>query len=145
MSDFFFDASEIDTTDDLLPVGEYRFIITDCELRDTQSKTGKFVRAVLEVVDGQHAGRKVFKIMNVKNTNSTAEEIGKKDFARMIEGVFGEKKKISSLDEFLNRTVLGKVKHGKDKNGDKRVDIASYKFDGEKDAPTTQKLDDLPF
>jgi len=70
-----FDANDYqDTQFDLLPPGEYLVAIVDSERRST-SKGGEMIVLELEVLRGQHEGRKVWDRLNIVNANTQAQEI----------------------------------------------------------------------
>jgi hypothetical protein len=143
MDSFVFDATEIDTNDELLPVGTYDFLVLECELKHTKNGNGQYVSLKLQVIGGEHDGRLLFKNMNIMNANAQAEEIGKKEFARFVEGVYGEKRRITDLQDFVNRQVNAKVKHTTGKDGEKRADLTAYKSSNNGNSEV--KEDNLPF
>lgn len=58
-----------------LPAGWYNVKITDSEMKPTKAGDGSFLALTMEVLDGQHAGRKVFTNLNLDNKNPVAVKI----------------------------------------------------------------------
>jgi hypothetical protein len=72
-----FNAAEVEPQQSLepIPAGWYRAVITASEEKPTKAQTGSFLMLTLEVIEGQHQGRKVFDRLNLNNPNATAVEI----------------------------------------------------------------------
>jgi hypothetical protein len=78
-----FDASQVDTTDTFapLPAGEYVAAIVESDWKDTKSGTGRYLKLTLEILEGEHAGRRVWDMLNLENSNQTAVDIARKSLA----------------------------------------------------------------
>ena len=59
-----------------LPVGEYLCVISDCELKDTNDGTGKYISLKWQVIQGDHEGRIFFENINIQNKSEKATQIG---------------------------------------------------------------------
>lgn len=64
-----------------LPAGWYPVQISNAEIQDTKSGTGKYLKLELEVIGDHHAGRKVFARMNIVNPNPQAVQIAMRELA----------------------------------------------------------------
>lgn len=60
-----------------LPPGDYEVIVTRSEIRRTQSGSGEYISLEMQVVDGEHSGRRLWENLNVNNPNKQAEDIAK--------------------------------------------------------------------
>lgn len=58
-----------------LPKGSYAAIVMDSDIKMTKAGTGQYIELTLQIVDGPHAGRRVWDRLNVSNPNKTAEDI----------------------------------------------------------------------
>ena len=105
-----FDATNVkpDVGFDLLPEGKYPCIITSSGFEDTKDHTGKMLKLVLEVVDGEHKGRKVFARLNLVNKNDQTVSIAQAQLSAICHAVGILKPKDSS--ELHNRPMLVTIK-----------------------------------
>lgn len=72
-----FDANQVEPNDafDPLPSGEYVCIITASEMKPTKSGSGAYLELEFQVVDGPHAGRKLWDRLNLDNASEVAVKI----------------------------------------------------------------------
>ena len=75
-----FDATGIEPTTgyDVLPAGKYRAHIVESEMRVTRNGMGQFLWLMLEIVEGQYQGRKLFDQLNLVNSNPQTVEIAQR-------------------------------------------------------------------
>ena len=66
-----------------LPRAFYQVMVIGSDLKPTQAGTGQYVELVLQVVDGDHSGRRVWDRLNVSNPNKTAEDIAKRQLQEL--------------------------------------------------------------
>lgn len=66
-----------------LPRGMYQVIVMGSDLKATQAGTGQYIELTLQVVDGEHAGRRLWDRLNVSNPNKTAEDIAKRQLQEL--------------------------------------------------------------
>lgn len=84
MPEINFDSTTIEPIGsfDLLPVGKYPVIITKSEYKMTKEKAGRvatqYLSLTLDVVDGEHRGRKLFSSLHINNQNEDAKRIAKR-------------------------------------------------------------------
>lgn len=80
MAQFQFDASQVKPQEgfDPIPAGWYHARIIESEAKPTKSGDGGYIELTLEIIDGAHAGRKVFDRLNLWNANPTAVEIAQR-------------------------------------------------------------------
>lgn len=72
---------------DPLPAGWYNALITKCELKDTQSGTGQYIKVRYDITGPTHQGRVVFGNLNIKNANPRAEEIGRQQLGDLMRAI----------------------------------------------------------
>ena len=75
-----FDVSSYEATKsnfDPLPRGEYLAIVTENQMKATKSGTGEYLELVIQIVDGEFSGRKIWERLNIHNANETAETIAR--------------------------------------------------------------------
>ena len=84
-----FNALEIEpaTSYEPLPADWYKVVITDTEEKPTKAMTGSYLQLTIEVIEGQHAGRKVFDRLNLKNPNSVAVEIAQRSLSSICRSI----------------------------------------------------------
>ena len=72
-----FDATSVEPTTpyELLPAGKYSAQIVESEMRVTRNGMGQFLWLMLDILDGQHKGRKIFDQLN---PNPTTVEIAQR-------------------------------------------------------------------
>lgn len=84
-----FDASQVPPAEafEALPAGTYKAVITKTEMKDNRAKNGVFLEVELQIVDGEHANRKVWDRINLLNPSATAVEIGKRTLSAICHAV----------------------------------------------------------
>ena len=75
-----FDATSVEPTTayELLPAGKYRAQIVESEMRVTRNGMGQFLWLMLDILDGEQKGRKIFDQLNLVNPNPTTVEIAQR-------------------------------------------------------------------
>lgn len=72
---------------ELLPPGKYKVVISDSEEKQTKKGDGSYLRLTLTVVDGEHAGRKLFDNLNLNNPNDQAAGIARATLSAICRAV----------------------------------------------------------
>ena len=125
-----FDSAQIEPQSfDNLPAGDYTVMISDMVQKAVKApKVGSYLELTMEVVDGPHAGRKMWDRLNLDNPNETAKRIALEtlsSIARAV-GIFGPLNDLYVLaDKPINVNVTYKA--GRDANGNPR-DEAKYRY-----------------
>ena len=75
-----FDATSVEPTTayELLPAGKYRAQIVESEMRVTKNGMGQFLWLMIDILDGEQKGRKIFDQLNLVNPNPTTVEIAQR-------------------------------------------------------------------
>lgn len=72
---------------DAIPAGWYNAQIVGSEMKPTKDQTGQYLELTLQILDGEHAGRKLFDRLNLVNSNPTAVEIAYKTLKAIYNAV----------------------------------------------------------
>jgi hypothetical protein len=72
-----YDAPPARAAFDPLPPGDYPAIITDSQMKDTKAGTGQYIELVMQIIEGEFSGRKLWERLNVVNQNKQAEDIAR--------------------------------------------------------------------
>ena len=88
MATFNFNASSVEPmqprTFGPLPAGDYEMIIVKSDVRAVNPpKTGHYLELEMQVIAGEHSGRRHWERLNVDNPNKQAEEIAKEALAAL--------------------------------------------------------------
>lgn len=112
-----------------IPDGIYTAEVKKAELKDTKDGTGQYINLQFSVLGPTHAGRVVFAIVNIKNKNQQAEEIGLRQLKelRIACGIAT----LRDTDELVGRSMKIKVKTQKSEEyGDKNTVAAFISANG---------------
>jgi hypothetical protein len=83
-----FDATQVPPGSfDPLPPGRYPAVIVASEMKATKTGTGNYLEVVLEVIEGEHKGRRLWDRLNIKNPNAQAEQIAKATLSAICHAV----------------------------------------------------------
>jgi len=122
-----FDANNVDPSEsrEPIPAGWYKAVITQSEEKPTKAQTGSYLQMTVEVIDGEHAGRKAFERLNLNNPNATAVEIAQRTLSSICRAV-GVMTPRQSAD-LHDKPFMVKIKVKPAKDGyDASNDIAEY-------------------
>lgn len=64
--------------------GDYNLLITEAEYKNTKNGTGQGVALVMTIIDGPFAGNEVHTWINIVNSNSVAQNIGRSDMKALM-------------------------------------------------------------
>tara|TARA_R110002126_G_scaffold30625_1_gene99885 strand:- start:224 stop:691 length:468 start_codon:yes stop_codon:yes gene_type:complete len=111
---------------DPLPEGWYTTKITNSELKDTKSGTGQYIKLEFTVTSESFSGRKVWGMLNIRNDNEKAEEIGRKQLNSLMAALGMES--LGDTDELVGGDVSIKLKIKEASGGyDASNDVKAYK------------------
>ena len=115
---------------EVVPTGKYPVHIVNSEMKETKGGDGKFLWMELEILDGQHKGRKLFDRLNLINSNQQAVEIAQRTLSAICQAT--GQVQISDSQQLHGRAMLASVRvrpAGPDKNGimrDAQNEIRGY-------------------
>ena len=70
-----------------IPAGKYTAIITDSDLKETRSGTGRYLQLEFEITEGEYSGRKLWSRLNIENPNPDAVKFARADLAAICHAV----------------------------------------------------------
>ena len=84
-----FDANNVEPNAprEPIPAGWYKAVISGSEEKPTKAQTGSYLQLTIEVIEGDHAGRKVIDRLNLNNPNATAVDIAKRTLSSICRAV----------------------------------------------------------
>jgi len=84
-----FDANEVppSTGFDAIPAGKYKVVIEDTEEKQTKKGDGSYLQITFVVLDGEHAGRKLWARLNLNNPNDQAVGIARAELSAICRAV----------------------------------------------------------
>lgn len=110
-------------------------LITELEDRESTSNPGNWMlAATIEVVEGEFKGMKVFTNFNIKNSNPTAERIGKSQLAQLCLAVGCPRP--NSNNDLLNKPFRATFGKPQDFNGEQQSRIQKFDAVGGSDGVT---------
>ena len=112
-----FDATSVEptTAQDLLPSGKYRAQIVESEMRVTKNGMGQFLWLMLDIIEGDYKGRKIFDQLNLVNPNPTTVEIAQRTLSAICHAT--GKMHVSDSEELHLIPMTIQVKIRPPKNG----------------------------
>lgn len=133
------DVTDAKTTSfELIPEGDYTINCVTAEVKQTKSTTGEYINCKFAIVGGDHDGRVLFHMFNIKNDNPKAVEIGMGQLKSFLMASGVNNFKIQSAIELEGLTCQAKIKIKNDSYGEKNV-ISYFK---EKN-PVEEKLNQM--
>lgn len=154
---FSFNAKSVEPSapreDGPIPAGWYRMWIVNSEINRTKAGTGKRLELELDVIDGQHKGRKAWEGLNIENPSAQAQEIALRDLSAICyaTGVLN----FSTPLQLQRKPMLVKLGIEKKAGYKDRNIILGYKASDQDERPTVpadavaadsdDSDDDLPF
>ena len=130
-----FNANEVDPAQsrEPIPAGWYKAVITESEEKPTKAQTGSYLQMTVEVIEGDHAGRKAFERLNLNNPNATAVEIAQRTLSSICRAVGVMTPRTSS--DLHDKPFMVKIKVKPAKDGyDASNEIAEYAESGKTQA-----------
>lgn len=92
---------------DPLPAGWYSATISEAEIKDTKQGNGKYISARFKIDGPTHEGRIVFLMLNIRNANPKAEEIGRRQLGDLLRAL--GIKTLSDTDQLLGKSCAIKL------------------------------------
>ena len=89
-----------------LPAGDYEMIIVKSDVKPTKAGTGHYLELEMQVVSGEHSGRRHWERLNVDNPNKTAQDIAEAALASLCFAVG-----VSNMDDTVQLHDIPFVAH----------------------------------
>lgn len=93
---------------DPIPAGWYKAVIEATEEKPTKAQTGSYLQLKIQVIEGEHAGRKITDRLNLNNPNATAVEIAQRTLSSICRAVGVMTPRDSS--DLMDKPMMVKVK-----------------------------------
>jgi len=85
--DFNADTVEPSSGFEVIPIGDYKAVVTASEMKDTKKGNGKYLQLTYDILEGKYKGRKLFDRLNLKNSNQKTVEIAQRDLSALCRAV----------------------------------------------------------
>lgn len=120
-----FDANDFPQTPDYGPIpgGKYVAAIVASEMRPNRAETGSYLQLTLEIIEGEHKGRRLWARLNLDNPSEIAQKIARAELAAICRavGVLAPK----DSEELHNLPLVINVKCKKRNDSDEIVNVVS--------------------
>lgn len=133
-------AIEPDRPSEPLPPGTYTVVVVETEVRETKAGTGTYLNVEMEVIDGDHKGRRIWDRINLRNPNEQAVEIGMRRLSSICR-ILGLERLPNS--ELLHGKTLAVTVYHRDRGGRTNVDVKNYAATG-RAAPASKRVEAVP-
>ncbi len=91
MANFNFNAAAVEPMQQRsfapLPTGDYDMMIVKSDIKPTKAGNGHYLELEMQVVGGEHSGRRHWERLNVDNPNKQAEDIAKAALASLCKAL----------------------------------------------------------
>jgi len=122
-----FDANSVDPAEsrEPVPAGWYKVVIAKSEEKPTKAMTGSYLNLEMEIIEGEHAGRRVFDLLNLNNPNETAVETAQRTLSSICRAVGVYTPRTS--EDLHDKPMMAKVAIKPAKDGyDARNEVKEY-------------------
>lgn len=127
----------------LLPIGDYTAMIVKSSFGPTAAGNGQVAKLELDILEGQHKGRKIFSNLCLKHANPQTENIANAHFQELLLAL--GKERTNRLSVLHNIPLTVKVTLSQDKKTGKDQNNYSFKKLGGGDAsPPRQQAQYAP-
>jgi len=133
-----FDATTVEPNAgfDPIPAGKYVCVVTNSEMKPTRAGDGEYLQLELEVIEGEHKGRRLWDRLVLKHPNPTTVQIAKGTLSALCRAVNVLQPKDSVELHNLPVKVSVGVKR-RDDNGELANTIKGYSGRGSAGSVTT--------
>jgi hypothetical protein len=97
----------VQTTFEPLPEGWYTATISGAEIKTTKAGNGQYINVKYSIIGPTHQGRMVFGMINIKNPNPKAEEIGRQQLGDIMRAI--GLTKVSDTDQLIGGNLSIKL------------------------------------
>lgn len=108
-----------------MPAGWYAATITKAEVKPTKSGTGEYLNLCYSILGPTHQGRTVWGIVNLRNANPKAEEIGRQQLGELMRAT--GLARVNDSDEFIGKAVSIKLVVKSEENYGDKNEIKGWK------------------
>ncbi len=121
-----FNANEVEpnTPFEVIPAGKYNAVIVESEMKATRAGTGRYLKLVFEITDGDFAGRKLFASINLENPNQDAVRIGRAELSAVCHAV--NVLNLQDTVQLHNLPLIISVRVKKNQDGEPTNEVRGY-------------------
>ena len=91
-----------------IPAGWYTATIASAELKDTKAGTGQYINVRYDITGPAYEGRVVFGMLNIRNQNPQAEQIGHQQLGELMRAIGIAA--VQDTDQLIGGNCMIKVK-----------------------------------
>ena len=107
---FIFDKDTVEKPEfEALPAGEYLSVISGSSIDDNKKKTGKVLKLVFTILDGQYKNKKITEWLNIVNTTSEKAQLIARQALVQIQEAVGIDSVISDSSVLHNKPMIIRV------------------------------------
>lgn len=130
-----FDSTGIEPREayETLPAGKYVVSISKSDVKTTKAGDGQYLSLEMDVLEGEHKGRKVWDNINFRNPNPKATEIAQRTLSALCHAIGVVKLEDSSQAHGI--PIVVKVSLDKKPDGDSRNVVKAYIKIGDAERP----------
>lgn len=99
------EADQYQESNDALPAGKYRAMVTQVEDRETKSGTGRYLLIKYQVIEGEYANWYTTDMINYQNENPKAQTIGWQQLKKLVAAIWSEFPEEFTASDLENQTV----------------------------------------
>lgn len=107
-----------------IPAGWYSVSLTKAEVKPTRAGTGEYINMMYTITGPTHQGRTVWGMINIRNPNPKAEEIGLQQLGELLRATGIAQ--LSDTDQLISKQLSIKVIIKEDDQGE-RNEVKGFK------------------
>lgn len=124
---------------DVLPAGDYRVVATNSQVKETKSRTGRYVEMEFTLQDAPYSGRKVWGRYTIQNQNDQAVQIGRRQLGALADAC-GLEGMLTNPSQLIGRSCIVSLAVKDDPQYGKSNEVKRTKsVGGAQQAPTTSQ------
>jgi len=82
-----YEAQPVRSGWDPLPPGDYTACVTSTEVKPTKAGNGEYIELTIDIIDGEHSGRKIWERLNVNNPSEQTMQIARSQLNQLATAV----------------------------------------------------------
>jgi hypothetical protein len=115
------DLNNVVLENDVIPAGSYLVTLTEAVIKETKSGDGEYINAKFRINEGDHEGRSLFMMFNIKNKNAQAVNIGHQQLKSFMKAAGFTDFVIKAVSDLEGASATAVVKNKTDDYGEKAV------------------------
>lgn len=111
----------------VLPGGQYTVSVFEAQIKETKTPGGEYIHLKFRIVDGEHAGKFLFSMFNIKNQNPKAVEIGLSQLKTFMKSCGKDATRLTNVLDLVGYTCDAVVKKRIDSQCGEQAVISYFK------------------